>query len=217
MRRRCGSLAIRPGAGRQRLFAAPALAVAGLWLLAPSVTLAGPARLDLEIDPDEADVYLDGVYKGVVDDFDGHPDYLWVEPGRHTLELRKRKYQTLRILFAVEANEERRFPQKLYKLREGEPELVELNMLPPETAAKEEKSGVALLKFLVEPEDAALWIDGAFVGVAAGFDGDPDKAQVTSGKHRLELTRPGYQTWAGDVVLGPQQERTIRVTLEPER
>jgi len=204
---------MRVDAERPVWFASAFLLVCG-WLLVSADASAGSARLDLEIEPDDADVYLDGVYQGEVDQFDGHPDYLWVKPGRHTLEFRKRKYQSLRILFEVKADERKRFPQELYKLREGEPKRVELNMLPP--SPSKPKAQVAFLKFLVEPADAALWIDGAFRGTAGQFDGNPEKAKVSSGTHKIELTRPGYRSHAVEIRLGPEQERTIRVTLEPE-
>ncbi len=192
---------------------APAFLLLCGWLLASADAGAGSARLDLEIEPDDADVYLDGTYQGEVDKFDGHPDYLWVKPGRHTLEFRKRKYQSLRILFEVKADERKRFPQELYKHRKGEPKLVELNMLPP---ASKPRSQVAFLKFLVEPADAALWIDGTFRGAAEQFDGNPERIKVSAGKHTIELTRPGYRTHTAEIRLGPEQERTIRVTLEPQ-
>ena len=37
-------------------------------------------------DPEEALLYLDGRFIGSADDFDGHPDYLYLEPGVYELE-----------------------------------------------------------------------------------------------------------------------------------
>ncbi|MCP4663480.1 MAG: PEGA domain-containing protein [bacterium] len=213
MHQRPGHRSLMPGDVHRAARFAPAFLLLCGWLLVSSDAWAGSARLDLEIEPDDADVYLDGTYQGEVDKFDGHPDYLWVKPGRHRLEFRKRKYQSLRILFEAKADERKRFPQKLYKHREGEPKLVELNMLP---APSRPRSQVAFLKFLVEPADAALWIDGTLWGAAEQYDGNPEKAKVSSGTHKIELTRPGYRTHAAEIRLGPEQERTIRVTLDPQ-
>jgi hypothetical protein len=44
--------------------------------------------VDLDVDPEEAEVLLDGQPIGIADDFDGAPDYLLLRPGSYTLEFR---------------------------------------------------------------------------------------------------------------------------------
>jgi hypothetical protein len=53
------------------------------------------AVIDTDISPEEAEVYLDGRYIGTADDFDGYPDYLYLQPGRYRIEFRLDGYQTL--------------------------------------------------------------------------------------------------------------------------
>jgi hypothetical protein len=43
--------------------------------------------LDLDVSPDKTQVFLDGQYLGTVDDFDGWPQYLWLEKGTYDLAL----------------------------------------------------------------------------------------------------------------------------------
>ncbi|MBI2566332.1 MAG: PEGA domain-containing protein [Candidatus Schekmanbacteria bacterium] len=67
------------------------LAAEGLRLFVPAPPLAGPphyARLDCDVSPESAEVFLDGEYVGIADDLDGFPNYLWVRPGSHTIEFR---------------------------------------------------------------------------------------------------------------------------------
>lgn len=45
-------------------------------------------RLDLDVSPEEAEIHLNGKYIGTADDFDGHPDYLYLKPGNYTLEFK---------------------------------------------------------------------------------------------------------------------------------
>ena len=45
------------------------------------------ASLRLEVKPKEAEVYVDGFYAGIVDDFDGTFQRLSVTPGEHDIEL----------------------------------------------------------------------------------------------------------------------------------
>jgi hypothetical protein len=53
------------------------------------------ASLRLEVKPKEAEVYVDGYYAGIVNDFDGTFQRLRVEPGEHELELWLDGYKTV--------------------------------------------------------------------------------------------------------------------------
>lgn len=62
-------------------------------------------------------------------------------------------------------------------------------------------SPVAYLDTDVSPEDAAVFIDGDYVGIADNFDGFPRYLTVTPGRHTVTFKFDGYRTWT----------RTIRV------
>ncbi len=66
------------------------------------------AVVDTDISPEHARVYLDGTLIGTADDFDGYPDYLYLRPGRYTLEFRLPGYATRSL--EIEAAAERFFP-----------------------------------------------------------------------------------------------------------
>jgi len=51
--------------------------------------------LDLDVSPEKAEIYLDGHYIGVADDFDGFPNYLWLEDGLYDVVFYKEGYGTL--------------------------------------------------------------------------------------------------------------------------
>ena len=53
------------------------------------------ARIDTDVSPEEAGVYLDGRYIGTADDFDGYPDYLYLKPGRYRIEFRLEGFEPL--------------------------------------------------------------------------------------------------------------------------
>jgi hypothetical protein len=53
------------------------------------------ASVRLDVKPKEAEVYVDGYYAGVVDDFDGTFQRLRVEPGEHEIELWLDGYRTV--------------------------------------------------------------------------------------------------------------------------
>jgi hypothetical protein len=50
-------------------------------------------------------VWLDGVYAGAADDFDGQPDFLYLEPGVYQLEFRLNGYETYGVDLDVSPGE----------------------------------------------------------------------------------------------------------------
>jgi hypothetical protein len=58
--------------------------------------IAPDSSVRLEVKPKNAEVYVDGYYAGVVDDFDGTFQRLRVEPGEHEIELWLEGYRTVR-------------------------------------------------------------------------------------------------------------------------
>lgn len=51
--------------------------------------------LDLDVKPEKAEVYIDGQYIGVADDFDGFPSYLWLEEGIYDVVFHRQGYETV--------------------------------------------------------------------------------------------------------------------------
>ena len=51
----------------------------------------------LNVEPRFADVYVDGYYAGIVDDFDGHFQHLDLVPGPHHIEITAPGFQPLQI------------------------------------------------------------------------------------------------------------------------
>jgi hypothetical protein len=53
------------------------------------------SALRLRVNPNAADVFIDGAYAGRVDDFDGFLQALRIEEGPHTIEIVAPGYETL--------------------------------------------------------------------------------------------------------------------------
>ena len=52
-------------------------------------------RVRLEVEPRDAEVFIDGYYSGLVDDFDGRLQGLTLETGGYSVEIRKQGWETL--------------------------------------------------------------------------------------------------------------------------
>jgi hypothetical protein len=80
------------------------------------------AVMDTDVEPERALVYLDGELVGTADDFDGFPDYLYLEPGTYSVEFKLGGYKSATM--TVEARSGRFFPVD-----------IELERLPGERVA----------------------------------------------------------------------------------
>jgi len=61
------------------------------------------AVVDTDIEPEDAQLYLDGRFIGTADDFDGYPDFLFLEPGFYRLECRHDRFTPRTIELEAEA------------------------------------------------------------------------------------------------------------------
>ncbi len=203
------------------------------------------AVVDTDVSPEHARVYLDGQLIGTADDFDGNPDYLYLRPGRYTLEFSLAGYETRRV--EIDAQPGRFFPLDFelarspgekpapwYDRPEGLPvarvfgkgrEAREAPRprpdpsLRPELAPREKpqrpREGKAALRFAVEPPQAAVYVDGEFVGTGEELAQMVRGLAVEPGSHRVEVLAPGFRGETQTVTVESGQEVEVRVKLAP--
>ncbi len=82
--------------------------------------LPADASVRLEVKPAEAEVYVDGYYAGIVDDFDGVFQRLHVAPGEHEIELYLQGYRTVRQKVYLAADNTFKVKYNMEKLGAGE-------------------------------------------------------------------------------------------------
>jgi len=67
----------------------------------------------------------------------------------------------------------------------------------------------------IEPIDAAVYVDGAYAGVVADFDGSRQPLTLTAGAHRIEVEEQGLAPLVFDVIVQPGQVIPYRGDLRP--
>jgi hypothetical protein len=92
----------------------------------------GAARL--EVKPREAEVFVDGHIVGVVDDFDGWAQRLYVDPGEHELALYLKGHRTFRENVLLRPGATLKIEHVMQPLAPGEPE--EPRPVPARTAVR---------------------------------------------------------------------------------
>lgn len=184
--------------------------------------------LDLDLRPEEAEVFLNGQLIGIADNFDGWPHFLWLEQGTYDLVFYHEGFETIARQYSIypgviidvedfmvpgEATppeeliakstarrEERlrREEERRKAAEEMEPawkERVREDRDRPAAAApydaRQEPARVALV---VDPVDAAIYLDGRFLGTADEIAAGRPAVVVDPGDHELEVVRPGYDS-----------------------
>ena len=66
------------------------------------------------------------------------------------------------------------------------------------------------LELTVRPEDASVYVDGAFRGSAR----EASTLKLAPGPHRIEIVRPGYKTLEKQIDIVPGQTTDVKLELE---
>jgi PEGA domain len=77
--------------------------------------------------------------------------------------------------------------------------------MPPVTAE---------IKLSVNPDRAAVFLDGLFVGHAGEFGGVAKSLLVAPGHRKITVSLPGYQTFSTELDLAPNQKFQIKTDLQ---
>lgn len=57
----------------------------------------------------------------------------------------------------------------------------------------------------ISPSDASVYVDGSYAGIVEDFDGTQNTLTLAYGRHRLEISAPGYEPMTIDVDVVPGQ------------
>lgn len=181
----------------------------------------GSARL--QVTPRETEVYVDGYFVGIVDDYDGTFQRLHVEAGEHELQLHLEGYRaftqkvrftpgtTLRIAHAMEplppGEAPAPKPQPDPAMRAG----AEAGPRPSRQYGRAQASLFGTLSLRVQPEGASVVIDGEEWERPEGES--RFVVDLGEGPHRLEVRQDGYQPYVRTIQIRRSQTLTLNVSL----
>jgi hypothetical protein len=171
------------------------------------------------VTPVETEVYLNGYYAGLADDFDGVFQRLYVPAGEHEIELHLEGYRTFRQRIYASPGDTLDLTHRMVPLASGEvpgpPE-------PPRTLPSEWTAGAVpagerpaspfgILVLRVEPADAQIAIDGeVWLGTASRTE---LAIHVAAGWHTLEIRKAGYQPFRTEIELSEGATTRLNVQL----
>lgn len=140
-------------------------------------------------------VWVDGQYVGYLQELKGSKKILLL-PGEHQITVRQGGYLDFAQTVAVRAGDTQTIAVKMEK---------DLRVQLPQVTSE--------IKLEVNPNRAAVFVDGVFVGHVAEFEGMGKALLVTPGKRKVRITLPGYQNFETDIELAVNQKSTIKTDL----
>lgn len=195
--------------------------------------------LDFDVSPERAEIYVDGQYIGVADDFDGFPSYLWLPKGTYDVAVYLPGFRTIARQYSVypgvvidvedemtegeavkpeelvsksTVNKEERLRRDQERAEAAERrEGRQRRELPRAEARDEAEPGRLSLK--ISPDDASVYLDGRFLGTAGELSRLHAGLIVDAGNHRLEVVRPGYDGDTVEFALEPGEETKVSIDL----
>jgi hypothetical protein len=141
-------------------------------------------------------VWIDGQYVGYLNELKGDKKVLLL-PGEHTVAARASGYQESEAKIVV-------VPGQIQILH------VKLDKDP----RVQYSSVTAEVKLSVDPDRAAVFLDGAYVGHVSEFQGVGRAMLVNPGKHRIKIALAGYKPFETEFDLQPKQKYEVKTDLE---
>ena len=193
------------------------------------------AALKFDVKPKDADVYVDGALAGRIDDFDGIFQSLKLRPGSHEIVVYREGFRSMREQVYLEPFHERKLRFDLEPLRAGEPQDSRPMGPPPDVARdRDPRPGpppqrepvrrtpppdprpspaqFGTLSIRVMPADAEVFVDGErWTGSPSG---DRLTLQLSAGRHRIEVRKQGFATYAEEVLIRTGATLTLNVSLK---
>jgi PEGA domain len=201
----------------------------------------GGASLRLQVTPRETEVYIDGYYAGIVDQFDGTFQRLYLEPGPHDLQLYLPGHRIYSQKIYLQSVNTFTVRTTMAPLAAGDPEPVRptaqtpppsqgygpppTSRRPPARSAPARPSDrdddqnrvsaapteLGTLALRVQPGNADIAIDGE--RWQGPGDNDRLTIQLPPGTHNVEIHKDGYRAYITDVNVRRGESTSLNVAL----
>jgi hypothetical protein len=140
-------------------------------------------------------VWVDGGYVGYLKELKGSKKVLLL-PGEHVITVRQDGYQDFTQRVAVQP---------------GQKQVIRVAMEKAPTGAI--PAVTATVKINVNPNRAAVFMDGLYVGHVGEFDGIGQGMLVAPGVHKIKVALPGYRTFETQINPSPNQKVEVKTDL----
>jgi len=140
-------------------------------------------------------VWVDGGYVGYLKELKGSKKVMLL-PGEHVIAVKQDGYQDFTERVQVQ-------PGQKYVVRVA----MEKAVTPPMPSV------TATVKIAINPNRAAVFVDGQFVGHVGEFDGAGRGMLVAPGTHKIRVALPGYETFETEINAQANQKVEVKTDL----
>lgn len=144
----------------------------------------------------DSGVWVDGQYLGYLKELNGSKKILLI-PGEHEIVVRQDGYVDFKRSVVLQPQEK---------------QLIQVTMVRDENFRM--PSVTSEIKMSVDPDRAAVFVDGFLVGHASEVGGIARSLLVAPGRRKITISLPGYETFETDVDLLPNQKFEIKTKLQ---
>jgi PEGA domain len=190
-----------PGSSQRLLHALPRILSVGMILFIAAMSYAdnkvlGEVVLEgaTKVERDSG-VWVDNQYLGYLRELKGDKKILLL-PGEHEIVVRQDGYVDFKQNVTVEPGQKSVVSVKMER---------DTRFQMPKVFSE--------IKLSVNPDRAAVFVDGLFVGHVAEFSGVAHSLLVAPGHRQITISLPGYESFHSDVDLEPNQKFKIQTDL----
>jgi hypothetical protein len=188
---------------RQQYIRRPFFLVVSIILLAACALAENKVLGEIELQGEtkverDSGVWVDGQYLGYLKELKGSKKVLLL-PGTHDIAVRQDGYADFRTTVTVQP---------------GEKQLVMVKMA--RDTRFQMPTVTAEIKLSVNPDRAAVFVDGLLIGHAGEFGGIAKSLLVAPGHRKISISLPGYQTFTTEVDLAANQKFNLKTDLLKE-
>ncbi len=186
----------------------------------------GQGALDLDLSPETTEIYVDGTYVGVADQFDGFPTYLWLEEGTYEIAFYKQGFETIFRQYTIYPGVTIDVGDRMRPGKAVLPAPAGAYPAPSETGYSSEPRPLTgatpgipaagdggRIAIVATPGDAAVYLDGHFVGTAEEISELSAGLIVEPGDHVVDIIRPGYDNQRVPVSVAQGEKIDLKLDL----
>jgi len=190
----------------------------------------GTGSVRVQVEPRQTEVYIDGYYVGVADDYDGVFQRLRLPPGAHEIELYLEGHRAVRQTLYLTPGATVKVQYRMEPLGPGEPPdprpeppaepapVPEAAPVAPAAPFRPAPAGVAVersdfgtLAIRVQPVNAVILIDGE--PWQGPVDQDRLVVQVAAGPHQVVVREEGYEVFSTEIQVRRGETVPLNVSL----
>ena len=186
-------------------------------------------RVVLHVEPDDAEVLLNGRFVGAAYEFSTPESALRLSSRRNDLIIKKEGYIeelidlhgyssrniTVRMTLRKDKGFVRETPKEMERVPPKPTPKTVKEIAPLDKPGTEEKIGkFKLIKIIleIEPVEASIYLNGKFWGISPK-KGKIENLRLKTGKYTLQIVKPGYKEYKKELVLSDQKEVQLSIKL----